>query len=171
MSLTDLVIPPWVKPVAIGMAVLGFYLFAHHEGALSEKSLWDAEKVKEQTIAMQQEAANRSKEKTLGNTSTTIQNNATDAIKGIYEYYKSHPITVAADSNGLCHYEAFGGGMSPSSSSSSDSKTNTTNNGHTTASNQEEVRIEPNLIPRCAETTLQALSCREYVLELEKVLK
>jgi len=171
MSIEDLVIPPWVKPVAIGLAVLGFYLFAHHQGATSEKALWDAEKVKEQVVAVQQEAANRSKEQALGNASTTIQNNATDAIKGIYEYYKNHPITVTADSNGLCHYEAFGGGMPSPSNSAGDSKTNTANNGHATASDQEEVRIEPNLIPRCAETTVQALECRNYVNELEKVLR
>jgi hypothetical protein len=43
------------------------------------------------------------------------------------------------------------------------------NNGHATIEVTETIQvIQPNLLERCAETTVQALQCRQYVLDLTK---
>ena len=92
----------------------------------------------------------------------------TGLLRSVYDYYSKHPHVVYRDRivDGL---PVPSGCQTGTTGTPAVDHTDTTDNGHATTGSTEEVQvIEPDLLPRCAATTVQALECREYVINLKK---
>lgn len=130
---------------------------------------WDAAELKAQKYRNEKIEEARQKEQAAIILSTETETRARDAIKGIYDYYKTNPRIVYRDRNGMLN-NAECGRVPEAPASPGNHQANPANDGHVAERDTREVQvIEPDLVPRAAETTIQALECRAYVEGLEKL--
>lgn len=124
------------------------------------------EKRMEQAIVLQLET--QKKTLALQAVADNTQQGAVNAVKSVYEYYSSHPTIKYLGNDCLQQYNT--NKTLPSITEATNSNnTASANNGHATVGATETIQvIQPNLLERCAETTVQALQCRQYVLDLTK---
>lgn len=128
---------------------------------------WEAAESRAKDEVIKKIEIARQKEQAAIILSTETETRARDAIKGVYDYYKTNPRIVYRDRNGMLN-NAECGRLSESPASTGNHQANATNDGHIAERDTREIQIiEPDIVPRAAETTIQALECRAYVEGLE----
>lgn len=175
MNPLDLIKPYTTIIVAIAaLALLAFcYLEGDSHGKKVVQSQWDKEKVISLATAAKATQDSIAKERTAATLSTDIQTGGTNAIKSIYAWYAAHPTVkyvlrpAVLPNSTTC---TGCGGMSKAAEGTGINLTKPTDNGPATDIDPEQIQVEPNPLERCAETTVQALECRNYVLGLTSIL-
>jgi hypothetical protein len=155
--------------VAILCVLGGIYWKGHHDGAVSVKKDWDLANAVAVKAALDAEQVARKKENAGIELASNIQSHATQSLKGVYDYYAKHPTIVYRPSaDGMCHdtYPATSHPVPETPSNTGDHQTTHIDFGHPATQ-----IIEPNLVERCAVTTVQMIACQEYLTGLEKVFQ
>lgn len=159
---------------AVALAVAGVYVKGRADGKQVIQAEWNAEKIISQKAASDAEARYRQAEQDAAKLAADIQAGGQNAVASVYAWYKAHPNIVYRDGKPYgvptsCP-SASGGSTSETIPSTPDNSGITTDNGYTAPGGSGEVQIiEPDLLPRCADTTVRFLQCREYVLGLEPI--
>ena len=155
--------------VAILCVLGGIYWKGHHDGSVSVKKEWDLANAVATQAALAAEQDARKKENAGIELASNIQSHATQSLKGVYDYYQKHPnIVYRPAADGLCHdtYPTTSNPVPETPSNPGDHQATNPDTGHPPTQ-----IIEPNLVERCAVTTVQMQACQEYVTGLESVFR
>lgn len=169
----------FIKPyynIIIAIVVISTLTFCYVEGYSHGKKVvqadWDKEKVVNMATAAKATQSNIEKERTVATLSSDIQTGGTNAIKSIYDWYATHPNIKYVQRND-CLPDVTRcpncSGVSKAAGSTGVNIAKATDNGPVTSIDSEQIQIAPNPLERCAETTVQALECRSYVLGLTSI--
>lgn len=151
---------------AILLTLFGFYAKGHHDGAERVQEKWDAANAKATVAVLEAERGARAREQAAVELANNAQEGGSNAIKSVYDYYAKHPTIVYRGVRDNATARAGKPVPEASACPASDSQ-DTADARHATAGSQSQVQvIEPDLVARCADTTIQALTCREYVERL-----
>ena len=170
----------FIKPyynILITIAEISILVFCYVQGYSHGKKVvqadWDKEKVVNLATAAKATQVNIEKERTAATLSSDVQTGGTNAIKSIHEWYANHPnIKYVQLPNCLPDVTRCTncGAVSEAAGGTGVNIAKTTDNGPVTSVDSEQIQIAPNPLERCAETTVQALECRSYVLGLTSIL-
>ena len=170
----------FIKPyttIIAAVVVIALLTFCYCEGYSHAKKAVQADWDKEKAVSLETEVkatqASLVKERASAKLVEDTQTGGSNAIKLVLEWYKNHPnIKYVQSSAGLpiaptgadCSWvpEVTGG--------AGVDLTKTTNDGSVAKLDSEQIQVEPQPLERCAETTIQALECRNYVLSLTSIL-
>lgn len=152
------------------LIIIGVAFSAGFSGAWwIQGNRWEAAESRAKDEVIKKIEMARQKEQAAIILSTETETRARDAIKGVYDYYKTNPHIVYRDRNGMLH-NAECGRVSEAPASTGNHQANAPDDGHIAERDAREVQIiEPDLVPRAAETTIQALECRAYVEGIERL--
>ena len=175
MNMLDL-IKPYTTLIAAA-AVIALLTFCYFEGSSHGKKAvqaqWDKEKAVNLATAIKATQASLVKERTSAKLAEDIQTGGTNAIKLVHEWYANHPNIKYIKSAAGLPITPIGPDCSwlpEAAASTSINLAKTTNDGPVATINSEQIQVAPQPLERCAETTIQALECRDYVLSLTSIL-
>lgn len=156
---------PFFAALSIALAVAVFTA-----GWKIEGWRWDAAVAKQEQEALKLQKQAQKKTQDLQKVADDVQEGATTAIRSVYDYYEKHPRIKYVDGANCVPSNSGSETMPNATQTSSRDNASSTNNGHATTSTEGQIQIiEPDLVKRCAITTVQALECKQYVESIYKV--
>lgn len=154
-----------VQVALVALVLYGVYHEIEQHGENVVTAQWNAQKLKDAEARGKEIADNQAATRAAQASADNAQTGATTAVKGVYDYYTNHPVIVTrtvagqrvlVDSNGCATSTP-----APDASPAGGAGQGPADDGHPAAGDTRQVQeIEPNLLPRCAETTVMFLECR-----------